>query len=132
MKKNIKIICNITVFSMVAFCQIAVASKLPTKEEISGVLLACSESRSQSVQGDLKGALEAWRKGAEIKGRAELNDLGEIIRSFKDENLRLEAYRIYMSCLKGALTKVLDEQESANNFVISGATDDEKKLLGQH
>ena len=96
----------ITIYMLIVpYCSVFATTKLPTDEDINGVVLACSESRTKSIEGDLEGAIKLWRQQAEVRGTAEINDLGRIILSFKNEELRLEAYKIYTNCLKDTLKK---------------------------
>jgi hypothetical protein len=77
---------------------------LPTDAEINGVLRACSESRTDQVDANLLGAVNVWR-AERLQGRAKVESLGQVILSFKDESIRLEAYKIYIQCLKDFLGK---------------------------
>ena len=72
---------------------------IPSVLEIMTRVEACSASRSEEVAADLEGGINRWRDGL-VQGQYSSRSSAQFLESFSDENLRLEAFKIYTDCLK--------------------------------
>jgi hypothetical protein len=51
------------------------AAKLPTEDEVKGIQTACGGGSVKKYGGDVSAKIELWKKGAEAKGSADIEDL---------------------------------------------------------
>lgn len=96
-------------FFGIFFSTICYSQKLPTEEEIQGIISQCSAGRIQEVRGDLETVFSVWKGIAKLKGEAKSEDLGAIIREIKNEDKKVEVYKIYISCIKETLPQFLKQ-----------------------
>jgi len=79
------------------------AQNAPSTEQLDSALRSCAGQKKIDVDADVSGAIkEAW-EGNVLRGKAKIDQFGQLILSFKDETLRLKAYELYTKCLKDYL-----------------------------
>jgi hypothetical protein len=108
--KNVIYVMAALLFSVLLYhSSIVYSENMPSEEEIDSIYKTCAGNRTLNIEGDVKGALSVWKRQAEIKGNAKVEDLAFIILGFKDEDKRLEAYKMYTGCIKDILLKYLSK-----------------------
>lgn len=116
MTRNGRISLSLCVFLGVA--TEAHSTTLPTEEQVQGALAACSVPRSREVEANLVGAINLWRN-EKLSGRANIR-FTSILDDFKDENIKLKAYEMYLSCLR-KIMEGSSGQDKKNDLLASYA-----------
>jgi hypothetical protein len=62
----------------VSLSNAAPAIDLPTDEQVTGIVKLCAIGRVESIQGDVEGKIQIWKRDAAAKGNASISDLGAI------------------------------------------------------
>lgn len=88
------------------------ANDLPTPEEVQGVINVCSAGRSVKVSGELGLAFKKlFDKG--VDGQGETTDIGGIIGSIEDDQLKTKVFEMYQKCVMPLLHKNLNKKEGS-------------------
>jgi uncharacterized protein YjbI with pentapeptide repeats len=112
----------LTFAAMFIFSSEASAVKLPSEDEVNGILKICSIGRSQSIEGDVKGQINLWKRGAEASGRASIDDLGGLLSTLPSgQQLDPDLYKEYTKCIK----------DSFKEFMSYGPYSPFRRVLGE-
>lgn len=84
---------------VIAVPSIAYAAKLPTQDEIDGVLKLCSFGNVKSIEGNVKGKIEFWKKGIEGTGKGSVSDLGGLLATVPAGDINPEVQKNYNDCV---------------------------------
>jgi len=104
---------NIRFFSLLIFAlllsEAAYSFYIPTEDEVKRILQLCAAGSDSGVVGVLEGSFRVLREKGEASGSVGVVgkkfDFGAILNQTKDESIKLEAFRIYNSCIKSILQK---------------------------
>lgn len=100
--------------ALVAFGGRAVAQESSVPEEVRALSILCSSGASVKFRGEIEGGLNRLF-GKIIAGTGDLEiseNETDFLNSFQDENLKLEARRVYNECALGALEIVYNKREN--------------------
>ena len=103
--------CALIVWGARAFAQ---ETNIP--EEVRALSILCSSGASVKFRGEIEGGLNRLF-GKIIAGTGDLEiseNETDFLNSFSDENLKLEARRVYNECALGALEIVYNKRENAS------------------
>lgn len=109
------------------------AEKLPTPEEVQGIINACAAGRSVEVKGEIDVSFKKLLSGSASGGAGgKISDLGGIIASIEDDKLKVEVFKLYHSCIIPLLqknsSKEPDQPPVAKNEMVQYFNDVEVKL----
>src|SRR5690349_17718079 len=82
------------------------AQKLPTDDEVNGILKICSVGRVQEVTAEVRGKIQLWKQNANASGRVSVSDLGPLLDAIKADS---EVYRLYIQCVKDSFSQFLEQ-----------------------
>jgi hypothetical protein len=100
--------------ALAAFGGRAVAQESSVPEEVRALSILCSSGASVKFRGEIEGGLNRLF-GKIIAGTGDLEiseNETDFLNSFQDENLKLEARRVYNECALGALEIVYNKREN--------------------
>ncbi len=102
-----KSICTAVIATLAAFAAIidVKAQDRDLPEEVRALAVVCSSGASSKFRGEIEGGINRLF-GKILEGQGELEfskSEQDFLESFEDENLRLEARKIYNDCALGAL-----------------------------
>lgn len=95
------------------------ANSLPTPEEVQGIINACSAGRTAEVIGQVNLSFDKLFSG-DLSGEGKISDLGGIIASIEDEKLKVEVYKLYITCIVPLLHKSTSDKDSENSSTSNG------------
>jgi hypothetical protein len=99
-----------------AMCGSAKALKLPTDEEVSGILKLCSLGESRRVAGDLKGAINLWKHDAQVTGEASMDDLGGILAKLPvGQQIDPQLYAQIRQCIRDEISDFMKSSKNECN-----------------
>lgn len=103
-----------TIWALVALlsANAIAAEHLPSDEDVNGILKLCAVGRVQKFEGDLKGKIDFWKRGAEATGNASIEDLGALFQTIKPDPSSVELYKTYTSCVKDNIGQYLNSRSS--------------------
>lgn len=109
-----KLITGILYFFGIAQINSAIgAEKLPSDDDVAGIFKLCALGRRQVFEGDVRGQLNLWRRGAEATGKASIDDLGALLGVIKPDPSSVELYRLYTNCIKENIKQYIDSRSSS-------------------
>lgn len=97
------------VATVLSFANLAIGSvNLPTDDEVNGILKLCAMGRVQSVEADVRGKIDLWKRVSEAKGKTSLEDLGAMLQNMTSASSSVEIYKTYTDCVKDSISKFLN------------------------
>lgn len=88
------------------------AAKLPTAEEVQGIMVVCGGGRQQNFSGDVQAKIEIWKRRANASGAANISDLSALFSTLPTgEQVNAALYKQYTSCVTELITKFISQQE---------------------
>lgn len=84
------------------------AGKLPSDEEVNGILKLCAMGRIQSFEGDVRGKIELWKKELEGKAAVSQKDVGALVNLLQDVKIDQSSvafYKVYTECVGSSIEK---------------------------
>lgn len=78
--------------------------RLPSSQDFDGLLKTCALGANITVSADIVGSIKEIYEGDRTKGKATLQSQTEYLKQFP-ESQRLDAYRLYTSCIAKILNK---------------------------
>ncbi|MEH2563751.1 hypothetical protein [Bradyrhizobium sp. AZCC 2289] len=107
---------------------VARAQSLPTAAGTDDIMKLCAGGRALGIEGEVKGELTRFLKGAEATGQAKLTDFGAVLDKLKPDAVGVEFYKIYTQCLKDQAEITLRK----NNVTIADKLNDiDKRVKAQ-
>ncbi|MET4037685.1 MULTISPECIES: hypothetical protein [unclassified Bradyrhizobium] len=76
------------------------SAPLPTAAATDDIMKLCAGGGAVGIEGEVKGELTRFLKGAEAAGQAKITDFGAVLDKMKPDAVGVEFYRIYTQCLK--------------------------------
>ncbi|WP_431203001.1 hypothetical protein ACQ86E_29705 [Bradyrhizobium betae] len=97
---------------LVATSDLAVAAKLPTEDEVKGVMVVCGGGQSRSYSGDIAAKIDVWKRGASGAGTVKMDDLSAVLSTVPQGQQINEAnYKQYTSCILDLMKKYISQQD---------------------
>lgn len=95
------------------------ASNLPTDEEVSGILKLCAVGRVQKYEGEVRGKIDFWKKGASGTGTGTIEDLGALLSAIKPDPNSVKIYQTYVTCIKESVGAYLQQPSRSRDSIDS-------------
>jgi hypothetical protein len=76
------------------------AQSLPTAAATDDIMKLCAGGRAIGIEGEVRGELTRFLKGAEAAGQAKITDFGAVLDKMKPDAVGVEFYRLYTQCLR--------------------------------
>jgi hypothetical protein len=84
------------------------AVALPSDGDVTGIVKMCAVGRVQTIQGDVEGKIQIWKRQAEAKGNASLADLGAILNTISTgQQISPDVYKVYTDCIKSNIEQFI-------------------------
>lgn len=91
------------------------AQKLPSDEDVNGVMKICGGGREQSFDGEVRGRVELWKQGAVGTGKAKIADLSALLSKIKPDNpYSAKMYQTYVDCITSQISVYLQQKSNVD------------------
>lgn len=91
--------------------QPCLAGSLPTENDVDGILKLCALGNVKSIEGDVKGKIEFWRKGIEGTGKGTVSDLGGLLATVPNGGIAADVQNNYNDCVLNAMRQFVGGNE---------------------